>query len=129
MEKFRENLAAIPAQRPAQICMTADPLSNHHYRPLRRHPYNGQGIGRSSIGAKSITSAIILSFAEDHGRKPMDACDGRTLRPSSAIADYGRRRPKLEERPAFAAEAAASAEWARRVLRRIPPKKGRIPRV
>jgi len=42
----------------------------------------------------------------------MDECDGRTLRPSSAIADYGRRRPKLEERLAFAAEAAASADSA-----------------
>ncbi len=52
----------------------------------------------------------LSAFAEDHGREPMDECNGRTLRPSSAIADYGWRRPKLEERPAFAAEAPASAE-------------------
>jgi len=37
---------------------------------------------------------LLSAFAEDHGRKPMDECDGRTLRPLSAIADYGRRRPK-----------------------------------
>jgi len=93
--------------------MTADPLSNHHYGALRRHPHYGQGIGHSWIGAMSITSAIIsFAFTEDHGRKPMDKCDGRTLRPSSAKADYGRRRPKLEERPAFATKAAASADSA-----------------
>ncbi len=40
--------------------MTADPLSNYYYGYLRRHPYNGQGIGHSWIGAMSITSAIIL---------------------------------------------------------------------
>jgi len=78
--------------------MAADPLSNHHYRSLRQHPYNGQGIGRSSVGAKSITSAIILSaFAENHGRKPMDECDGRILRSSkSAGACFGRFRRRKE---------------------------------
>jgi len=47
-----------------------------------------------------------------NGREPVDECAGRTLRPSSAIADYVRRRPKLGERPAFAAEAAGSADSA-----------------
>jgi len=58
----------------------------------------------------------LSAFAEDHGRKSVDDCARETLRPSSAIAAYGRRRPKLGERPPFAAEEATSAEWARRVL-------------
>ncbi len=36
--------------------------------------------------------------------KSMDKCARGTLRPLSAIADYGRRRSKLGERPAYAAE-------------------------
>jgi len=40
----------------------------------------------------SATGRILSAFAEDHGRMPMDECDDRILRPSSAIADYGQRR-------------------------------------